>query len=89
MRKLIRVQKRAVRLITHSCRNQASSPIFLHQGILNKFDSSKLQTTLYMFKVHNNLLPLSCAYSKPILRIGGGPKTRSSQAGNFIQPQAE
>ena len=87
LRKLICVQKRAVRLITHSTRNQASSPIFLRQGILKLLDISKLQIILFMFKVHNNLLPLSCASFTPILRIGGGPKTRSAQAGNFILPQ--
>jgi len=79
--------KRAVRLITHSSRNQASSPIFLRQGILKLYDISKLQIILFMFKVHNNLLPMSCSSFTPILRIGGGPKTRSSQAGNFILPQ--
>ena len=54
------LQKRAVRLITHSQYRAPSSPIFKDICVLKIEDLHSLQLALFVYKVQNNLVPQSC-----------------------------
>ena len=51
------LQKRAVRIMTHSDYLAPSKPLFHTLKILPIYDMISLQSVLFMFKCHNNLLP--------------------------------
>ena len=57
---LIILQKRAVRLITHSRRCSSSTPLFARLHLLKLIDINHFQTIIFMCRLKNNQLPLSC-----------------------------
>ena len=56
---LLKLQKRAIRLITRSEYRAHSSPLFLSQNILKLSDIYNVQVLLFMYKCRYNLLPTS------------------------------
>ena len=58
LKKLIRLQKRAIRIITHSKYLAPTGPLFARLKVLQLMDVYKLQVVLFMykFKNHNSLL---------------------------------
>ena len=62
LKKLVCLQKRALRMITLSHYREHSSPLFACLNILKLSDIYKLQVLLFMYKAKNNLLPNACAY---------------------------
>ena len=58
--KLLKLQKRAIRTITHSKFCAASSPLFRELNLLKIDDIYNLQVAVFAFKYKNNLLPMSC-----------------------------
>ena len=64
--RLIILQKRAVRLITHSRRCSSSTPLFARLHLLKLIDINHFQTIIFMYKLKNNQLPLSCMNYIPI-----------------------
>ena len=52
-----KLQKRGIRIITHSSYVSSSVPLFLKMKILPVSDLVSLQTALFMFRLRNNLLP--------------------------------
>jgi len=57
--KLICLQKRAVRLWTHSTFRAHCNPLFIRLGILKRTDIYKLQIGLFMYNSKHDLLPIS------------------------------
>ena len=55
--RIYKLQKKAVRLITHSAYNSHSSPLFARLNILTIHDVNKLQVGTFMYMCKNNLLP--------------------------------
>ena len=51
------LQKRAARLITNSHYMSPSLPLFIKLKIIPVYDLIKLNTCIFMFKFHKNLLP--------------------------------
>ena len=51
------LQKKAVRIITFSCFDQHSSPLFKNLRIVKFFDLVKFHILIFMYKFHNDLLP--------------------------------
>jgi len=60
--RLICLQKRAFRLISHSQYNSPSSPFFVRLPILKLCDIHLYQIYQYMYKAKNHLLPSSCSH---------------------------
>ena len=60
LRRLICLQKRAVRLITRSKFRTPCDPLFARLKLLKLIDINKVQTALFMFKVKHRLVPLAC-----------------------------
>lgn len=52
-----KLQKRGVRIITHSSYLSSSTPLFLKLKILPIHESISLETAIFMFKLCNNMLP--------------------------------
>ena len=59
IKKIFLLQKRAIRLITHSHYLSESAPLFQETNILPIQDAISLQTCLFMFQCHNHMLPKS------------------------------
>ena len=57
LRRLTILQKRAVRLITKSTFDAHTAPLFREHKLLNLSNIYKLQVGIFMFSVHNKLLP--------------------------------
>ena len=55
--RLFTLQKKALRICTHSQYLSHSKPLFHKLNTLNIFDINKLQTALFMFRYNNNDLP--------------------------------
>ena len=60
LRRLVCLQKRALRLITHSTFRSSSNPLFVSLKLLKLSDINIYQTAQFMFKVKHCLLPVSC-----------------------------
>ena len=60
--KIFLLQKRAARLISNSHYLSPSTPLFLKLKIIPLYDLVRLNTSLFMFKYHKNLLP--CIFSR-------------------------
>ena len=58
--KLVSLQNRAVRLVTHSPFRSSCNPLYADLRLLKITDIVKFQTTQFMFKIKYHLLPLSC-----------------------------
>ena len=58
--KLVSLQNRAVRLVTHSPFRSSCNPLYADLKLLKITDIVKFQTTQFMFKIKYHLLPLSC-----------------------------
>ena len=54
---LLKVQKKCLRIITHSHYLAPSAPIFYDLSLLNIFEINKLEIGTFMYKFKNNLLP--------------------------------
>ena len=54
---LLKVQKKCLRIVTHSHYLAPSAPIFYELSLLNIFDINKLEMGIFMYKFKNNLLP--------------------------------
>ena len=63
------LQKRAMRLITHSPFRAPSTPLFTRLRVLKLPDIHRYQIGLYMYKAKNNLLPFSCAHHTRMANI--------------------
>ena len=61
IQKLIKLQKRSVRLITRSMYRAPSNPLFLRLYLLKLPEIYKSQVSLFVFKFINNMLPASCS----------------------------
>ena len=59
LKKLTVMQKRALRLITHSPYRTSCNPLFIRTRILKLPDIHTMQILLFVYKVKNNLLPSS------------------------------
>ena len=57
LNKLLVVQNKVLRILTNSPWNAHAPPIVIKLGILTVFVNNKLQTTCFMYKVMNNLVP--------------------------------
>ena len=55
---ILRIQKKAIRIITYSPYNSPSLPLFKKLKILNINQINDLHISLFMFDIHNNDLPL-------------------------------
>ena len=53
------LQKKAVRIITFSAYDDSSSPLFKELSIIKLFDLVNLHIAIFMFKFHNDLLPIA------------------------------
>ena len=51
------LQKRAIRIISFAKFDKHSAPLFLKLYIIKMFDLVNFQISIFMFKLHNNLLP--------------------------------
>ena len=51
------LQKRAIRIISFAKFDEHSAPLFLKLYIIKMFDLVNFQISIFMFKLHNNLLP--------------------------------
>ena len=51
------LQKKAVQIITCSNRDAHSSPLFSQLGLMKLMDLVTINTALFMFQFHHNLLP--------------------------------
>jgi hypothetical protein len=60
LNKLLLQQKRAVRLCTGSHFRQSSSPLFKRLRLLKINEINRLHTAIFMFRLKNNMLPISC-----------------------------
>ena len=60
LRKVLTLQKRAVRLITHSGYRAPSSPLFSRLQLLRLPEIYKSHISMFMFKFIKNMLPASC-----------------------------
>ncbi|MFM9988300.1 RNA-directed DNA polymerase [Flavobacterium sp.] len=60
LRRLVCLQKRALRLITLSTFRSPSNPLFVSLKLLKLFDINIYQNAQFMFKVKHCLLPVSC-----------------------------
>ena len=60
LEKLVVLQKRAVRILTHSERISHSGPLFKQLSVLKFVDICLLRTAEFMYKYATNLLPKSC-----------------------------
>ena len=58
---LIRLQKRALRIITGSSYLAHTAPLFAQKRILNIYDLYKLQVLIFMYKEKHNMLPECCS----------------------------
>ena len=57
--RLLRLQKRAMRIISHSDIHAHSTPLFCHLKILNIYDLFEFQVALFMYQCYHGLLPSS------------------------------
>ena len=57
LQKLITIQKRAIRFISHSNNNSSSSPIFFSLNTLKVSDINKLQIASFVYQYNSGLLP--------------------------------
>ena len=57
LNKLLVVQNKVLRIITNLPWNTHAPPIFIKSGILTVFSINKLQTSCFMYKIMNNLVP--------------------------------
>jgi len=57
--RIFKLQKRAVRNISHSSYYSHTAPIFSHLGILNVHDTNLFQTAIFMYLCFNKFLPTS------------------------------
>jgi len=55
---LIKLQKRAVRIVYKTTYREHTSPVFKMLNILKLQDINKFQIAVFMYKYHHNLLPL-------------------------------
>ena len=62
LEKLFKLQKRAIRLITHSRYRAHTSLLFKQHHILKLWDIYKLQLSLFVYKHQNRLLPPACMH---------------------------
>ena len=60
LRKLVCLQKRALRLITRSTFRSSSNPLFVSLTLLKLSDINIYQIAQFMFKIKHCLLPASC-----------------------------
>jgi hypothetical protein len=60
LNKLISLQNRAIRLITHSAFRSSCDPLYARLNLLKLSDITNLLTIQFMYRVKNHLLPLSC-----------------------------
>lgn len=58
--RLYYLQKRAVRIISHSPYREPTNPLFERNCILKLEDVHKIQLAMFIYKCQNNLLPMSC-----------------------------
>ena len=77
LQKLKIMQKRAVRIISHSPNRQSSKPIFKNLNILTLADLHRLQVLLFVYKVKNNLLPLACSHHVKMLDASNAESTHN------------
>ena len=56
---LFRKQKRAIRVINYAKWNSHTSPLFRRFKVLSIFDTNKFQTSCFVYKSMNGLLPIS------------------------------
>jgi len=61
--RLIVLQKRALRIITHSNYRAHTFPLFLQTNILPLSHIHTFQLSIFMYKSGYNILPLSCVYT--------------------------
>jgi len=61
LKRLLCLQKRAIRLVTKSHYRAASSPIFYDLKILKLEDIHKMQILVFMYKAKHGLLPACCS----------------------------
>jgi len=62
LHRLVCLQKRAMRILTHSHYLASSTPLFLHLKILKISDLYRYYICLFMYRAKNNLLPVSCSH---------------------------
>ena len=53
------LQKKAVRIITFSKLDSYSSPLFKSLGLIKFFDIALFQIAIFIYKFHNNVLPVA------------------------------
>jgi len=61
LKKLTGLQKRSMRLITRSQYLTSCNPLFAKTGILKLTDMYNMHILLFVYKIKNNLLPVSCS----------------------------
>ena len=59
MLRLLRLQKRAVRVISHASYLAHTKPLFLELKLLNVFDFSDFNLAIFMYSCYNELIPTS------------------------------
>lgn len=62
IKKMVVLQKRAVRLITRSSYRTSTGPLFRRLKLLRLMDIHKFQISLFMFKYKYSVLPASCQH---------------------------
>ena len=84
MNRLFILQKRAVRIITHSEYLAHTKPIFSLLKLLNVYDLYNFQCAIFMYLCYNKLLPASALIHFNLNMQVHGHQTRSSS--NFHLP---
>ena len=59
LERVFKIQKKCLRIATHSHYLAPSAPLFSDQSLLNIFDINKLELATFMFKFKNDVLPES------------------------------
>ena len=67
LKRLVCLQKRAIRVITKSSYRASSSPLFAKLGIIKLVDVYKLQVSIFMYKAKHGMLPDCCSVLVPLV----------------------
>ena len=87
LNKLLRLQKKIVRIITNSPYLAHTGAIFRELQLLKVHDIHKLQTAVFMFKIYHNLLPPHITSYFHRSRDSHSYPTRNSQDNFLICPR--
>ena len=83
---LIKLQKKVIRIMTHSEFNASTTPLFQQLKILKLSDMHKLEVSKFMYKIVNNLSPIDSSHLVPLSQVHNY-NTRHSTNGYYFIPR--